>query len=238
MKLARVGPQLGLVRPHVPPRRDRLLDVLGRGLGPAKRADEVRGQHGQHLADAAVLHQVAGPVVDGHRALLRADLRDALELAGRADHRPAFGDGQGDRLLDVGVHAGLHGEDRDPGAGVRGGFDHHGVELLLLDHLAEVGIGAHGLPPESSFTYCSAFSTWQSQAATTWNALTSAPSRINRERPPQPITPTRHGFAGRAAPVQAQGTARDEGRNGRRRGACAKKVSTSPTGSVCHGLPH
>ena len=30
----------------------------------------------------------------------------------------------------------------DPGPGVGGGFDHHAVELLLLDHLAEVLVDA------------------------------------------------------------------------------------------------
>ena len=66
----------------------------------------------------------------------RPNLRAALTMM------PALGDGQAHGLFDVGVHAGLHGEDHDPGPGVGGGFDHHGVELLFVDHAAEVFV--HG----------------------------------------------------------------------------------------------
>ena len=177
----------------------------------------------------AVLHQVAGPVVDGHRPLLRADLRHALELAGGADHRPAFGHGQGDRLFDVGVHAGLHGEDRDPGAGVRGGFDHHGVELLVLDHLAEVGIGAPRLAAGKLLDVLLGLLDLAIAGRHDLESLDVG--RFANQ--PRTAAAADHahtnGFAGRAAPVQAQGTSRDEGRNGRGCGPGTEKVSTGPT---------
>ena len=49
----------------------------------------------------------------------------------------------------------------------------------------------HCSPPDSSWTYRSARLISQSQAATTWKPFTSLPSRISRDRPPHPMTPTR-----------------------------------------------
>ena len=85
------------------------------------------GRHG------AVFDEVAGPVVEGHGALLGADLGDAFVFAGGLDHLASFGDGEAHGFFDVDVHAGVHGVAGDPGACVGGGFDHDAVELFFFD---------------------------------------------------------------------------------------------------------
>ena len=232
--LARIRPQFGLVGPYVPPGIDRSLDVGRGGLGPAFRADEVRRDDGQNLADGAVLDQVAGPVVDRDRALLGADLGDAVVLPRGVDHRPAFRDRQAHGLLDVGVHAGLQGLDDDPCPGVGRGLDHDGVEFFLVDHLAEIFIDA----PRSRrwnalWPIRRRAATWQSHTLTTRNVFRPLPALMaSRERPPQPMMPTRTISLAGAAPSRPK--ARAGTRAGRamarraRRCACFQHVTSRP----------
>lgn len=89
-----------------------------RFLGPihARQADA----HGFDVADASGPHVLAGAaeflVPPG--ALLAAGLDDPVVVAGGFDHGPAFVDGQGQRLLDVDVLAGLAGVDCGEGVPV------------------------------------------------------------------------------------------------------------------------
>ena len=78
-------------------------------------------------------------------APLRADLHDALVLARRGEHRLAFDDVDADRLLDVDVGPGLDGRDHRQRVPVVGRADQHDVEVLLLEHLAIVAVGARRL---------------------------------------------------------------------------------------------
>ena len=83
-------------------------------------------------------------------AALRADLHDALVLAGGGQHGLALGHVDADRLLHVDVGPGLDGGDHRQGVPVVGRGDQDDVEVLLLEHLAVVGVGARlllrGLP--------------------------------------------------------------------------------------------
>ena len=75
-------------------------------------------------------------------APLRADLHDALVLARRREHRLALDDVDADRLLHVDVGAGLHRLDHRQRVPVIRRGDEHDVEVLLLQHLAVVAVGA------------------------------------------------------------------------------------------------
>ena len=95
VKVGVVGTHFCLVRPDVPPvvaaAFRHLLSRFGR---PMNRADKIRCQNRLDLSDRPVLHQIAGPVVQGDRALLGADLGDALVLPRDVDHVAALGNGQ------------------------------------------------------------------------------------------------------------------------------------------------
>ena len=69
-------------------------------------------------------------------------LEDALVLAHRLDHQPAFADRQAHRLFGIDVLAGLAGVDADQGPPVvgRGGDD--GVNVLAIQQLAVVLVGS------------------------------------------------------------------------------------------------
>ena len=90
------------------------------------------------LAQPAVADELAARLVDGHRPLLAADLEDAVVLAGRLDHQPAFADREAQRLFGVDVLAGLAGVDADQRPPVlgRGGDDR--VDVLAVEELAIV----------------------------------------------------------------------------------------------------
>ena len=75
-------------------------------------------------------------------AALRADLHDALVLARGGEHGLALDHVHADRLLHVDVGAGLDGRDHRQGVPVVGRGDQHDVEVLLLEHLAVVAVGA------------------------------------------------------------------------------------------------
>ena len=66
---------------------------------------------------------------------------------GGLDHAGALGRGGGDRLLDEdGPHLSRLGRpDGDPGVAVAPGADRQGVEVLLLEHLPEIGVAAGDL---------------------------------------------------------------------------------------------
>ena len=73
-------------------------------------------------------------------ALLRAGLHDPLVLAGRIDHRAAFGDHQRQRLLAIDVLAALAGGDRRQCVPVVGRGDRHRVDVLAVQQLAIVAV--------------------------------------------------------------------------------------------------
>jgi hypothetical protein len=76
---------------------------------------------------------------------LRADLDDAFVFSRRGQNRFAFNDIDADGLLQIDIGAGLDGGDRVQGMPVIGGTDQDNVEVLFLEHLAIVGVGARGL---------------------------------------------------------------------------------------------
>jgi hypothetical protein len=131
-----IGPEFGLVAPLVP------VEAVGHGFGglagSSARGQEVADDHLLDFADLAAGHEVAGVDVDGHGALLGAGLEDALVAADGAGEDAALVDGEGEGLFGVDVEPGLEGVDGDEHAGVGGGFDEDGVELLLLEHAAIV----------------------------------------------------------------------------------------------------
>ena len=97
------------------------------------------------LAEQAGVDDLLLRVDQVRRALaLRADLHHALVLAGRGEHRLAFEHVDADRLLQIDVGAGLDGGDGVQRVPVVGRADEHDVEVLLLEHLAVVGVGRGG----------------------------------------------------------------------------------------------
>ena len=68
-------------------------------------------------------------------------LDDAVVLAGRLDHGAAFLDGEADGLLDIDVLAGLAGPDGLQSVPVIRRGDGDGVDVLVLNQLAEVDFG-------------------------------------------------------------------------------------------------
>ena len=93
---------------------------------------------------APLLHDLGGLLEVRLRALLRADLDDAVVLARRLHHRAAFGDGHRRRLLDVDVLAGLAGEHRHQRVPVIGRADDDGVDGLVVEDAPEVGVPGGG----------------------------------------------------------------------------------------------
>ncbi len=75
-------------------------------------------------------------------AALRADLDDALVFARGGEHSLAFDDIDADRLLHIDIRAGLDRGDHRQGVPVVGRGDQDDVEVLLLEHLAVIGVGA------------------------------------------------------------------------------------------------
>ena len=116
-----------------------------RGLGHCRLriAAIDRGQHIAHFhvvdfAELAVLDVLAG----GHRirtaAVLRSGLNDPSVLAGGLDHPAAFLHVPGNALLHVHVLARLNGPDRGQGMPVFRRRDLHRVEILPVQHFAEI----------------------------------------------------------------------------------------------------
>ena len=92
------------------------------------------------FAELAALHEGDGLFEARAGARLRAALHDAVVLAGGLDHLPAFPDVVRHGLLDVDVLAGLGRGDRDQRVHVIRRGDRDGVDVLALEHLAEVGV--------------------------------------------------------------------------------------------------
>ncbi len=78
-------------------------------------------------------------------APLRADLNHFAMFTSRGQHGLALGDVDADRLLHVDVGARLDSGDHRQGVPMVGSRDQHKVEILLLEHLAIVGIGPRRL---------------------------------------------------------------------------------------------
>ena len=93
------------------------------------------------LADHALLELLHAFAHVGAGAVLRADLHHAAVLAGRFDHLAAFPDAPGGRLLDVDVLARLAGPDRLQRVPVVLRAETDGVDRLVVEQLALVGVG-------------------------------------------------------------------------------------------------
>ncbi len=103
------------------------------------------------LAELALLDDLVAGVDQVRRAApLGADLDDALVLPGGGDHRLALDDIDANRFLHVHVNARLDGGDHGQGVPVVWRGDEDDVEVLLLEHVAVVVVGARlllgGLP--------------------------------------------------------------------------------------------
>ena len=113
----------------------------GRASGGLAQAAAVGGHPDPRLADLAQ-HARADDLDDPVIVLAGVDqvahLGDALGLLGRVDHRPALGDPVRQRLLAIDVLAGLAGEDGRDRVPVVGRGDDDGVDVLAVEHLAEV----------------------------------------------------------------------------------------------------
>ena len=148
-----IRPQHGLVGPHVPP------VVACRPWASARPGWSVHLSGPTKFGASTVRHLPSAPFLTRSLAQLligidrccvptcvtRLNFRAALTIVA------ALGDRQAHRLLDVGVHAGLHGQDGDPRPGVGRGLDHHAIELFLGDHPPEVFVGLPGLRPVDPF---------------------------------------------------------------------------------------
>ena len=76
--------------------------------------------------------------VHPRRSAVDADLDDPIVLPRRLDHRPALDDRHGQRLLDVDVLARVAGGDHLDRVPVVGRGDHDGVDVLAIEHRAEI----------------------------------------------------------------------------------------------------
>ena len=112
------------------------------GIGPLVGLAPIRHSISRHLADPAVADQLGGQAeLAAHLgALLAAGLED---LAGRADGLDqglGLGDGQRQRLLAVDVLAALQRLDGHQGVPVVGSGDGDGVDVLVFEQFAVVGV--------------------------------------------------------------------------------------------------
>ena len=95
----------------------------------------------ERMASAAWAQLVVG-------AALGAVLDDPVVLAGGLDGDPALVDVVAARLLDVDVLAGLAGPDGHQRVPVVGRGDRDGVEVLVVEHAADVLLGGGWMPPD------------------------------------------------------------------------------------------
>ncbi len=98
------------------------------------------------LPEAAGTDQFAGEAELGIRALLATALDDALVIAGRFHHRPAFSDRERERFFAINMFARLAGMDGGKGVPVVRGGNEDGVNRFVLEQLAVVRIGGAGFP--------------------------------------------------------------------------------------------
>ena len=98
-------------------------------MGEADGPELAAAQAVEHPAE-----ERAGPV-------LGADLDHAAVLAGRRHHLLPFPQVVRERLLDVDVLARLAGPDRRQGVPVVRQGDDHRVDALVVEHLANIGVG-------------------------------------------------------------------------------------------------
>ena len=93
------------------------------------------------LSDAAVADDHAGGAELAPGALHGAGLEDAFEFFLSLHDQQRFLDGIGQRFFAVDILSGLHGGAGDVGMPVIGSCDADGVDLLILDDVAEIGDG-------------------------------------------------------------------------------------------------
>src|SRR5262249_1142496 len=98
------------------------------------------------LAELAALDVGDGVAHALGTAALGADLADPVELPGGSQHDRAFLDVVAGRLLAVHVLAVLHGPDGHQGVPVVRGGDGDDVDVLVLDHPADVLLVLRGFP--------------------------------------------------------------------------------------------
>ena len=131
-----------LVCPDIPPVRAVLrVEIIFRVVVRERvRSDKVGNQNRFDFSNCAVGDLFARPLAQRKRALLRSHLNNLVELAGCVDHSSTFLNRQRHRLFHIDVHAHQHGLNSHPNALMCNSFNQNAVELLFLDHLAEIGI--------------------------------------------------------------------------------------------------
>jgi len=116
------------------------------GLGGVHLADGAAGLvagavDGDDFAKLAGLHEFHGLAnADTGGAALGAGLDDLLVFAGGVHELAAFPDVVGDGFLDVNILARLHGPDGSEGMPVIGRGDGDDVDVLVFEHLPDVGV--------------------------------------------------------------------------------------------------
>ena len=114
---------------------DRIPLPVDHGLAAVDRAEPAIAQELHRLAE----HGAAPP--------LRADLDDPVVAPGRLDHPPAFDDVVADGLFDVDVLARLAGQDRHERVPVIGRGDGDRVDVAIVEHPPEIGLGLRVAAP-------------------------------------------------------------------------------------------
>ena len=164
------------------------------------------------LAEVAGAHPSRAPRADALvRAALRAGLDDAVVFARRLDHLAAFPDVVRDRLLDVDVLARLAGPDDDQRMPVVRRGDGDGVDVLVFEQLADIGVGLHrlafvGEPLRAACRACAGrrrTARRRARPASSLKALMWLPPR-----PPKPTTATRMSSLAPATCAHARGGGR------------------------------
>ena len=94
-----------------------------------------------NLAEIALADEFLGRAIVTPATLLGAHLHHAVVLTGHLGHPLALVDKERHRLLDVDVLAGRAGHHRLQGVPMVGRGDHHGLDVLVIEHFAKVAIG-------------------------------------------------------------------------------------------------
>src|ERR1035438_3602886 len=107
-------------------------------------AGRVHGQtdlDGMQLAEASIADQLAGDAELGSGALLAANLEGALLSTDDVAYRAAFGEGHGERFLDVDVFTGQRGGNDWFAMPMVGGADSDSIHMTVLEQFAVVAEG-------------------------------------------------------------------------------------------------
>ena len=115
--------------------------LAGRDLADGAAALAVPRLGHEHFADLALEDPLDAVANTRRAAALRADLQQFSRPPTSSGHQPPFADVVATRLFHVDMFAGVECQDGRGGVPMVGRGDHHGIDVVVVQHAAQVGHG-------------------------------------------------------------------------------------------------